>query len=428
MKGRFTYRIYDLLTGGRILPTLDRMLDRQSWDPARLSSDGRERIDALLSFAAEQVPFYAAALLASTDRTLARFPVLTKSRLRQAGDGLLARGARLQDVERTTSGGSTGDSVAVYLDRATCDAHAAAVLRHQVWMGLDLVCRHTLLWGPPPDVVTYGTLKGRLKGLPIRRRFIPTYGLTAEGAAAIRRRLRDQPVDQVIGYSSALDLVSAGADPLARPVRAVVASAEILHPPQRGRIERFFGAPVYERYGCNEFAAIAHQCRQGGFHVNTDRVVLEVLKSDGGPATAGDIGEAVVTDLDNRAMPLIRYALSDAVEAGGACRCGLPFPTIAAIHGRMTDLLPGREGRPISPRQIALALAPSGTVLEHQVRLAGDRPRAVDLVVLGEIDRASAENALEHLFGRPLPVRIVTRCERWPSGKVRPVLRDPGAS
>jgi phenylacetate-CoA ligase len=416
--------MYDFLTGRSVIEALDRFLDRQAWDPARLSEDGRCRLEDLLGWAADRVPFYASMHGNASDTPLSRFPLLTKSDLRVAGDRLFAGGARPERAERTTSGGSTGEPVAVYLDRKTCDAHAAAVLRHQAWMGLDLVCAHALLWGPPPGVVTYGTWQGRLKGWAIRRRFLPTYGLTDEGAAAIRENLRHKPVEQVIGYSSALDHVAAGAPPLERPVRAVVASAELLYPAQRRRIQQFFGAPVFERYGCNEFAALAHDCGEGRLHVNADRVHLEVLREDGRAAAEGEIGEAVVTDLDNRAMPLIRYRMGDAVEAGGGCRCALPFPTIAALHGRTSDLLAGAEGRPISPRLVSQALEPCGTVLEHQVRVEGGRPRRVEVRALGEFDRSSAERAVERLFGHPVPVGLVERCERWPSGKVRPVLRD----
>jgi hypothetical protein len=63
-------------------------------------------------------------------------------------------------------------------------------------------------------------------------------------------------------------------------------------------------------------------------------------------------------------------------------------------------------------------------VLEHQVRVEGGRPRRVEVRALGEFDRSSAERAVERLFGHPVPVGLVERCERWPSGKVRPVLRD----
>jgi phenylacetate-CoA ligase len=420
--GRLLYRLSDRLGGRRVVPALDAMLERQSWDPSRLAADGRRRLADLVAHAARAIPFYRGLGLRGSE-AIEDLPLLDRRTLRDAGDALRDPDAPLETLEVATSGGSTGAPAAVWLDRAACDAHTAAVLRSQTWMGLPLVARHALLWGPPPDVVTYGTFSGRIRGIAARRTFYPTYGLTDERAEAIRRALRRGRFPQVVGYSSALDHVAAGAAPLERPARAVLASAEILTPPQRRRIGRFFGAPVFERFGCNEFATVAHQCGAGGMHVLTDRVHLEILRPDGRPAAPGEIGEAVVSDLDNRAMPLLRYRLGDALEAGGRCSCPLPFPVFLAAHGRMTDLLEGTGGRPISPRHVAVALETGGETLEHQLRVAGGH-LACAVRPLGRFDAARAAVSLQALLGRPVEIRMAAVIPRWPSGKVRPVVRE----
>jgi len=420
--GRLLYRWSDWLGGRGVVPALDAMLERQAWDAARLQADSRRRLEALVAHAVRTIPFYRTRGLEGAMR-LEDLPLLDRTTLREAGPALRDPGVPLEELEEATSGGSTGEPAAVWLDRADGAAQTAGVLRSQSWMGLPFVVRHALLWGPPPDVVTYGTLRGRLRGIAVRRTFYPTYGLTDAGAEAIRRDLSRRAYPQVIGYSSALDHVAAGAPPLPRPARAVVASAEILTPPQRRRISRFFGAKVFERYGCNEFAIVAHQCAAGGMHVLTDRVHLEILRADGRPAADGEIGEAVVTDLDNRAMPLLRYRLGDAIEAGGRCSCPLPFPVVAAVHGRMADLLVGAGGGPVSARHVAVALEAGGEALEHQVRIAGAGLTCA-VRPLGSFDVARAAERLHALLGRPVDVRTAPSLARWPSGKVRPVLRD----
>src|SRR5439155_16243739 len=137
-----------------------------------------------------------------------------------------------------------------------------------------------------------------------RRRFVHSHALDEHGADRVRRLLRRDRPEMVVGYGSALDRVASVDEPLERPPRAVVAAAEIFYPSQRRRIERFFRAPVFERYGCNEFAALALQCSRGAMHVNLDRVALEILRQDGTSAGPGKIGDARVTDLDNHGMPL----------------------------------------------------------------------------------------------------------------------------
>ncbi len=424
MGGVLTYRLFDLVARRRVVPALARLLEQQSWPSARLEAHAAQRLASLLRHARDQVPFYRGRVAPGGPPHLASFPLLDKTILRDQAAELLAQDADRRTMRQTSSGGSTGAPAPLWLDGPTLDAQSAAALRHQAWMGLGVVCPHLLLWGPPPGVVTYGTLSGRLKGILLRRRFVPTYGLDEGGAARIRERLRRACPEQVIGYSSALDLISAGAAPLARSPRAVVAAAEILHPAQRARIARFFGAPVFERYGCNEFSALAHDCSKGRLHVNTDRVVLEIIRPDGKPAARGELGEAVVTDLDNRGMPLIRLRLGDVLEADSACDCGLPFPTVGPVHGRVADLVQGAAGGVVSPRQVAMALQDCGGVLEHQVRVGREGAPEVLVKTLGDFDEKGAARGLAALFGRQVPVKRVGTVPRWPSGKVRSVVRE----
>lgn len=421
MKGELTYRLFDLVNRRRVIPALRRALDRQGWQPRALEADARRRLEEILRLALERVPFYRDKMRGNT-LDLGSFPILGRAEFRRESHRLLLGGAERRLLRRVQSGGSTGEPATVWLDRQALDAQSAATLRHHVWMGVGLVCRHLLLWGPPPGQVSYATAAGRLRGLLLRRRFVHSWSLDGARAAAIRALIERTRPRLVVGYSGALDSVAVSGPPLTRPPDAVVAAAEILYPAQRRRIERFFSAPVYERYGCNEFASIAQQCRGGALHINSDRVVLEVLRADGSPAGPGEVGEAVVTDLDNRSMPLIRYRLGDAVEPGGPCECGLPFPTLAAVHGRMVDLLGGAGGASVSPRQVAVALEPSGDILEHQVRIRGDGTLLVLVRTRGGLDSAAAEGALMRLFSSPVNVQVAPTLERWPSGKTRPVV------
>ena len=426
MKGRLAYRCFDVLSKRGVVPALDRSMERQSWAPERLAAFGAERLCELLEFARTRVEHYRNTVNGSGPPQLATFPLMSKEVLRSSVDDLVSGGDRAS-MRRTSSGGSTGRPVPLLLDRETLDAQSAAMLRHRSWMGLDLICPQILLWGPPPDQVSYGTAAGRLRGFILRRRFFHTYEMDDARVRELRRLVGNASADLVEGYSGALDRIAAGAEPARRSPRAVLAGAEMLLPAQRRRIGAFFGATVYERYGSNEFASIAHTCSRGSLHVNSDRVVVEILKSDGEPAAPGELGEAVVTDLDNRGMPLIRFRIGDLLEAGGSCDCALPFPVIAAVHGRTADLLPGADGSFVSPLHLARALDGCGEVLQHQVAVTEREPEEIRLLTLGEADLDLAGRAAADLFGRPVPVRRVERLERWPSGKARLVI-PAGAS
>jgi phenylacetate-CoA ligase len=106
---------------------------------------------------------------------------------------------------------------------------------------------------------------------------------------------------------------------------------------------------VTNRYGCEEVGLIACQCeRHEGLHVNGDGVYVEILRY-GRPAAPGEPGSVVVTDLRNRAMPLIRYQVGDVANwAGRACSCGRGFPLLERIEGREADYVTTAAGELIS--------------------------------------------------------------------------------
>ena len=80
-------------------------------------------------------------------------------------------------------------------------------------------------------------------------------------------------------------------------------------------------------------------------HVQAENVLVEILLEDGSACAPGEVGRVVVTDLHNFAMPLIRYAIGDYAEAGGACPCGRGLPVIRRIAGRASNMAIDAQGR-----------------------------------------------------------------------------------
>ena len=89
-----------------------------------------------------------------------------------------------------------------------------------------------------------------------------------------------------------------------------------------GLLEQVFGCPVFNRYGCREFAVIASECSEHQrLHVMSEGLYVEVVWAIGRPA--GEIGARSVTDLLNLAMPMIRYRIGDMASYDDApCPCG----------------------------------------------------------------------------------------------------------
>ena len=88
---------------------------------------------------------------------------------------------------------------------------------------------------------------------------------------------------------------------------------EILTTDLRKKAEDFFGIKITNMYGSEEMNGIAIENSIGEMCVLSDNVFLEIENVEN---TSGLIsGEAVITSLYNRAMPLIRYRQGDIISA-----------------------------------------------------------------------------------------------------------------
>ena len=121
-------------------------------------------------------------------------------------------------------------------------------------------------------------------------------------------------------------------------------AAEYLYGFQREKIEKVFGIKIFNWYGARELGHLATECKEHcGLHVNGFGVYLEVLR-DGVPVY-DQMGELVITDLWNLAMPMIRYRIGDVgILTKRKCVCGSELPLLLEVSGRITDTFKKRDG------------------------------------------------------------------------------------
>ena len=118
-------------------------------------------------------------------------------------------------------------------------------------------------------------------------------------------------------------------------VRRVVFIGEGMSRMTRQQIADGFGAEVYSYYGTSETSAIGIECcAHDGVHLMSSRHVFE-LDTDW---HRGNVGELIVTTLEQRGLPLLRYRVGDLVRLReGRCDCGLEDPRVDVI-GRSEPL------------------------------------------------------------------------------------------
>jgi phenylacetate-CoA ligase len=139
--------------------------------------------------------------------------------------------------------------------------------------------------------------------------------------------------------------------------KGIITSAEVLRDEDRVLIEEVFGAPIFNRYGTREVSVIASECdAHDGMHIMAEGIYVEIVKN-GKHCAPGEIGEVVITDILNDAMPLIRYRLMDTTKwLARTCRCGRHLPRISNVAGRVNDFLVDMKGQLVVGPALALPI------------------------------------------------------------------------
>lgn len=335
-------------------------LERSQWWPrARLEELQMQKLSGLLEHAYAKVPFYRhrfdeAGVRPSSIQSpadLRCLPILTKQDIQEHREELLTGGADRKQLIENHTGGSTGSPLTFYQDPSFAAWSDADKLRNYRMAGYELGQRWAFLWGSDYDAGTHKGQYGRFKDwLVYNTLWINTFDLTLDTLRQAAVQLSHWKPEILVAYvSSAVllaRLVQEGGVPEIR-FRAIQTSAEVLTPEARQLLQETFGCPAFDRYGCREVGNIAHECdAHQGLHILAENNLVEFMDSEGHPAPPGQLGRMVVTNLNNYAMPLIRYETGDwGVYSDQPCRCDRGLPVLKTVVGRTSDIITSPSGK-----------------------------------------------------------------------------------
>jgi len=201
-------------------------------------------------------------------------------------------------------------------------------------------------------------------------------------------------------------------------------------PPFRAKLEDGWGAKVTEAMGVGDIGvSLWGECEeQDGMHLGARGFVhAELIEPETGVAVElddGAAGELVLTHLQHRAAPLLRFRTRDHVEIRTSpCSCGRTSPRLRCI-GRTDDMLivRGVNVFPSAVREVVSAFAPdvSGHILVKPdapgVKQEPPLPVSVELAEGASADAALADAIREKL--RSVLV-VQTRVDLVPWGSLR---------
>lgn len=132
-------------------------------------------------------------------------------------------------------------------------------------------------------------------------------------------------------------------------LRYIETVGEMLFPDLKRSAEMFFNVPIVNMYGSEEMNGIAYECPYHRMNVLEDNVFVECL-TENGIVCYGE-GDAIITNLNNFAMPLIRYNQGDIIvleKSINPCSCGNTANMISHIKGRRLDSIILKNGEELN--------------------------------------------------------------------------------
>jgi len=131
----------------------------------------------------------------------------------------------------------------------------------------------------------------------------------------------------------------------------IFSSGSMLDSYTKRYVENAFNVKLLETYGTTEGGPIAFECLEGGYHVHSDFIYLEILNDNKHTIPHNTPGHTIITKLYGGGTPIIRYTGIDdiATQIEKTCSCGIMSQMIKNIEGRATELIILPNGKTLSP-------------------------------------------------------------------------------
>lgn len=185
--------------------------------------------------------------------------------------------------------------------------------------------------------------------------------------------------------------------------------AEPLQPSLREKFEKEYDIDTYQMYGATEVGDVAYECQaKRGWHICEEVIVEIVDPATGKQVNLGELGEVVVTRLNNIFF-LFRFGTGDLSKlVKERCPCGRTSLRLAGISGRVGEATKVR-GMFIAPSQLKVVSSRFG---ELRLQAVVDREGFKDILTVRVEaeqegpDRARLEREFENVFKEICTVKM----------------------
>lgn len=344
--------VSDLILDLPLLSTLKKWRKIQYLNKNELIELQSNKLRKLLDHSVQNIPYYKDIAkkinynaIGDSKIELLKFPFLDKIKIKEnLPDRILDNTRKTYFIDYTS--GSSGVQGEFYSDR---DAYINCIAVQTLWWEWAGYKLGDKLF-QTGMTLNRGFIKG-IKDRLLRVKYIQAFQMNKEEIKNNLNAIMNTNDYFFMGYASSLYTYAKFAKDMGiRNIKfkAVVSWGDKMFPHYRQALEEQFDTEVFDTYGASEGAMIAAECELHNYHIMTPHVYIELLDKNGNEVETGQIGEVVVTRLDNYHMPLIRYKIGDIAiksSADKTCFCGRQLPMLEKIIGRDTDIVITKHGK-----------------------------------------------------------------------------------
>ena len=275
-----------------------------------------------------------------------KVPVLTKNKIKNNFDSLKNPKLKQKYFRLSSTGGSTGEPTKILFDnRVPLETIGWRVMK---WWDISPWSNHVYVHRNTHKGIS--KLINKLIWFPTLRGLLDASSIDVIGIEKFIARINNIKPKFIHGYVGAVEELANYIDrnnlTVYRPDAVFLTSAP-LSEGTRLYIEKVLKTNVYDQYGCSEIFWLAAECwKKNGLHFNYDLRHIEFLDSNNDIVDEANYGKIVLTDLENRAFPLIRYENGDEGRfmSEKYCECGINLPLIDKVKGRVSEFIRTKKG------------------------------------------------------------------------------------
>lgn len=275
-----------------------------------------------------------------------KVPILSKIEAREYQDDLINHSRAKFCLEFKTSG-STGNPFRVLISPRHWIIEQSCIWRHWSWAGYKFRDKMAIVRSHVPknenDLIRIDKLRNFY--------YFSPFHLSDKHIEFYLEKMSEFGIRFLRGYPSSIlsitNYVQKYPDVKFPKFKAILTASERLADSDKLKIEKYLNAPVFNHYGLAEQIVMFGGCEEGThLHNYEEYGHLELID-----VKSSKFKRIIGTNLNNYAMPLIRYETGDLAEVvDEECSCSRTSPTIKNVIGRedATIKLPDGSNIPVT--------------------------------------------------------------------------------